>query len=202
MYYEILRNKKFVKPYMQNVWYHQTHLESLLFEKNWKQVYNVKIKKLFSRKLAEFNYKLLNGSLPCGVLLSKWIKTIPSRCTVCDNVNEDIKHMLFDCGNVRHIWEIVGSCFNIRITWKSIVIGYYENINQTMSNINTVCNIIAYSIFKENNRCKWDECLFTKYNVNNRIIRDLEYICKLQLFLRKEIVNMKKIKEITNCISN
>jgi len=200
-YYEILRNKKFVKPYMQKVWYRQTKLEMCLYDKTWQKVYCIKIKKVFSRKLAEFNFKMLNGTLPCGMHLNKWKKEIPANCTVCINEIENIKHMIFDCKNVRNVWKALGQCFNIQIAWKTIVIGYYEHLNETMSDINIICNIIAYSIFKENNKCKWNETIYRKCNVQKTITKDLENIHKIQLYMKKSVLKTKKIEDIIYCIT-
>jgi len=99
-YYKTLRDQNYKVPYMQKVWCKQLDVECLNFQSSWNSIYNIKIRQMPIIKLAEFNYKILSGTLPCGYMLSKWKADIPSVCIVCD-VKENIKHMLFDCSKVK-----------------------------------------------------------------------------------------------------
>ena len=81
---------------------------------------------------------------------------------------------------------------------ENIIIGYYQHLNDTMSDINVLCNIIAYSIFKENNKCKWNELLYKKTNVQSKIVKGLQYLHKMQIYMKKNILKTKSIASVIN----
>jgi hypothetical protein len=113
-YYDVLRNYKFKYPYMQKVWCRQLELDSLNFQHTWQCIYNIKIQKMPLKKLAEFNYKLLNGTLPCGYMLNKWKPEISSNCNVCKEI-ENVQHMIYECEKVKDIWKVVGTSLKVNI---------------------------------------------------------------------------------------
>ena len=194
-FYELLRNKKFKYPYMQNVWCEELALSSLKFKSTWTKVYVLKIKKMPIKKLAEFNFKILAGILPCGKLLHKWIKDIPEVCEYC-NITENLKHMLYECKKVNFVWNVLGEYFKIDIRWKHIVIGYFDNMNEFTNMFNLICSMVAYSIFKVNNNCKWKHINFTMYDVKVRIINDLKYFDKIQVYCNHKYLHDDMIKNI------
>lgn len=55
---------------------------------------------MFDKQIADFNYKLLNNILISREYLSKW-KNDSSACLYCKHSNETIKHLLYDCTNVK-----------------------------------------------------------------------------------------------------
>ena len=61
------------------------------------------------RKLAEFNYNIINNILINKAYLSKWISETNAMCSIC-NQKEDTTHLLYDCSFNDHIWQIVGNC--------------------------------------------------------------------------------------------
>ena len=110
--------------------------------------------------------------------------------------------MLYECVNVIDVWNIMSACINVHITWKHIVIGYYQDLNDISSDINLICTIIAYSIFKENNKCKWNETVYRKCNVLKTIVKDLKYLKHIQMYMTKKIFKTINIDHIINCITN
>ena len=89
------------------------------------------------RKLAEFNYKIINNILINKADLSKWISETSAKCSFC-NQKEHIIHLLYDCSFNHHIWQIIGNCLKLSITYKHIVLGY----SPKLKNVNI--NIIPY----------------------------------------------------------
>ena len=69
-FYDILRSKMYVKPYLENSWEHVFNTSSGHW--NWKAIYTRKLINVKHRKLAEFNFKVLHNILPCGKIVSKW----------------------------------------------------------------------------------------------------------------------------------
>ena len=68
-----------------------------------------KIKYMDDRKLAEFNYKIIN-SIPINqTYLSKWVSETNVKCSFC-NQKEDTIHLLYDCSFNDHIWQTVSNC--------------------------------------------------------------------------------------------
>lgn len=59
---------------------------------------------MYEKRIAEFNYKLLNDILNNNVYVSKWNKDVSPFCTFC-NIEEDIKHLSYDCESVKPIWK-------------------------------------------------------------------------------------------------
>ena len=199
-YYTILREQNFKVPYMQKVWSRELNMESLKFQSTWNKIYKVKIKQMPIKKLAEFNYKLLLGTLPCGYVLSKW-KDISEKCDVC-YVKEDIKHMLFNCTKTHNIWNQVNNVMQIKLQWKHIVVGHYMEQNTTTTQINWICCLVAYSIFKANNYCKWNQVNYRDCDVKSRVVNDLVYFCKVQNMCRSTYLKSTLITKLVDLLSH
>ncbi len=200
-YYDALRNNKFVYPYMQRVWCKDLELTSLKYQHTWQQIYKLKIKKMPIKKLAEFNYKLLNATLPCGVILCKWKKNIDANCTVCTKP-ETLKHMLFECKMVCEIWKTLGLFVNVNIMWKHLVVGYFLCTNNRTENINFITSFISYSIFKINNRCKWNEVDYGTQNISQYVISDLILLAKTIKYCKTHIVNEEFVNNLIIFLKN
>ena len=67
-----------------------------------------KYKKIKDSAFAEFNYNVLNNLICNNYIVSKWKNDVTMYCSICNNVIENNEHMIFNCKNVRRIWEIVG----------------------------------------------------------------------------------------------
>ena len=142
IFYDILVAKKFITPYTEKMW-------SKLFDINFQEykaaIYSTKIRKTKDKQLAEFNYKLLNNLLNNNKSVSTWNKNVSSLCNFCQQ-QEDTKHLIFECKNVKDIWKITGDFLKSNINWKHIVIGYFLDETRTTK----ILNHVAYLIFKVN----------------------------------------------------
>jgi hypothetical protein len=197
-YYTILRDQNFRVPYMQKVWCRELNIETLKFQCTWNKIYKLKIKQMPVKKLAEFNYKLILGTLPCGHMLSKW-KDISDKCDVC-NEKEDAKHMLFDCAKAHKIWNQVSKVMCIKVQWKHIVVGHYMDQNIATTQINWICCLIAYSVFKANNYCKWNQVNYSDCDVRLRVLNDLLYFQKLQTMWQNTYVKDDIIEKLVELL--
>jgi hypothetical protein len=198
-FYEILISKKCTRAFMEKTWQKEfdivnahNHCTKIY---NWSKIYDAKIKRIEIKKLAEFNYKLLTGILPCGYMLNKWNKDISDKCDVCKE-RENIKHMLFDCVKTRDIWKTIGKCFNVNIRWKHIVIGYYDDVNKLGRLLNLLYTYVAYNIFKANNKCKWEQKKYSNCNVKRQVICNLIYLDKILLNFKEPVIPSDCIKDI------
>ena len=200
-YYKILRDQNYQVPYMQKVWCKQLDIEYLNFQSSWNNIYNIKIRQMPIVKLAEFNYKILSGTLPCGHVLSKWKSNIPSECVVC-HVKEDMRHMLFDCSKVNSIWKNVGNIMHVNLQWKHIVIGYFLDQNNTTKTLNWLCCLMAYSIFKSNNWCKWKDHNYGECDVNKRVANDLRLFMSMQVYFKKKYIPEETIINTIKSLEN
>ena len=62
---------------------------------------------------------------------------------------EDTIHLLYDCSFNDHIWQIVGNCLQLNITYKHVVLGYSSKLkNVNVSSINYCITLISYLIYK------------------------------------------------------
>ena len=53
--------------------------------------------------------------------MSKWISETNAMCSFC-NQKEDTINLFCDCSFNDHIWQIVGNCLQLNITYKHVVI--------------------------------------------------------------------------------
>ena len=151
VFYNILVQNIGTRHYMEKQW-------NLKFKNNyqksdWQNVYLRKIKSIPCKKIAEFNYKLLQNLLITGYILGKWNKNISSTCTYCHE-NDTPEHLLFCCNRTKRIWEDISYALKLKLTYKHLALGLDED---GMQNINTarnnVISVIAYGIY-----CTWVKC--------------------------------------------
>ena len=102
-------------------------LENIEVDKYINIAFQNKVKYIDDRKLAEFNYKIINNILINKAYLSKWISETNANCSFC-NQKEDTIHLLYDCSFNDHIWQIVGNCLQLNITYKHVVLGYSSKL--------------------------------------------------------------------------
>ena len=41
---------------------------------------------------------------------------------------EDLKHLLYECKLTTYVWQVISLYFNFEITWKIIVLGFYNEV--------------------------------------------------------------------------
>ena len=187
-YYNILSDKKSEESYMHKKWEREFNIEHSM----WPKIYEENIWNIKERKIAEFRYKLLNNILCTRSIISKWNPNITSLCPICKQ-KHTVKHLLFECQDIKNIWIIIGDIINVHITYKHIIIGNIA-YNDYVKNRNEVIAYIAYAIFK-----MWILYENNKFDIRNRNL--LEFI-KTELFKRSLFNNDKYFRLITDKIIN
>ena len=75
--------KKFQKPCYQTYLSKELNVDSNC---SWKKIYTCKLTGIEDKKIAEFNYKLLNNILCNNLYLSKWNANKTSTCQTCNKM--------------------------------------------------------------------------------------------------------------------
>ena len=161
-------------------------------------IFLFKVKYIKDKSLAEFNYKLIHSLLSNNLLISKWDKTITNKCKLCRDEIENAKHLIFDCGNVQHIWKIASTCINFTITWKRIVIGFYFENNELSTIYNYFISFIAFRIYK----CKMYCRVVQVKETNDYVIRSIKEYFSEHCQVLKRLRRTKEQKLFHHLVSN
>ena len=138
LFYKKLVRQKAEIPLYENMWKNMFSVEDHVLRKAY---YN-KVFILVDKKIAEFNFKVLQNILPCNSNLVKWRKAQSRLCRIC-NVDENLMHMLFSCKFANGIWRDFMEKTGVDLSLKDIVLGTDSKL------LNSVISIISYSIFKQ-----------------------------------------------------
>ncbi|CAH1777079.1 unnamed protein product, partial [Owenia fusiformis] len=157
------------------------------FHINWKMYFNNKIIAIVDKKVAYFNFKLFHNVLPSSIDLFKWKKADPKICNFC-KVENNLKHIIIECDQIKDLWIYISSKLKIKISWKNIVIG--NNIIFKRSHENVIDLII--STFAYNSYKSW---LISKEKNNPRLWRNTLYYSIAHLCIyEKSTYEIKNIK--------
>ncbi len=182
-FYTILVEKRFVKPCMQRAWCKKFNLdEKSIF---WDRIYTQKIKHIEYKKFAEFNFKLIHNILPCGFIVSKWNNNVTQQCGFCGEI-ETLQHMIFDCERIHEIWRLIESTLKTKVSYKHIVLGYYENENTEYIFRNVLFTIVAFSIFSKWCEFSEDNSKFKNVNMKVQILKNIKFYTNVLEYVTKE----------------
>ena len=179
-YHEIIKNKQ-SKSKAFKKW-------NEFFNSNiqWSIVSQNKLINQFEPKLADFNFKFLNGLLPTAVNLVKWKKIDSTKCIYCKEADHNSLHMLWDCMYLHDLWKRVGFALNIPISLRTICLG-----DDTNSMTAKIISLVCYIIFKK--------YLRDKDNANKMMIAIITFVknelkVRLELYLKISIPEEAKVK--------
>ena len=150
-FYNILVENKFIKPITENVWTEKFDIPKSL----WKRIYLFKVAKISDKQISEFNYKLLHKLLNNNLNVSKWNPNVQKYCENCGEI-ENIEHLIYTCRTSKKIWENINDIFNLDITWKHIVIGFYDETNPSEA-LNIFISFVTLKIYKYKMKCRITE---------------------------------------------
>ena len=86
-------------------------------------------------------------------------------CKNCTNEVENTKHLLYECNNIKQIWNIIGTVLNFDIKWKHIVIGFYQGDSDYADFLNLLISFTACKIYKYKMLCRIESLEENCYNV-------------------------------------
>ena len=172
--YEMFVQKKFHIPIYQSFLSRTLNIE----RSSWTSIYSLKIKEIFDKKVAEFNFKLLNNLLCNNIFLRKIKKSESDLCQYCKAYSEDNEHLIFNCDNVNHIWKLASKILKFEIQWKHILIGFYFEKNQKIVDLNNIISTIATIIYKYKMYCRLKDKEESKNNISIHLKGSLKtYSC-------------------------
>ena len=77
--------------------------------------------------------------------LSKWKRDIDKYCVLCHDSIENNEHLIISCENVREICKKASVCLTFSVSWKTIVIGFYDEV---------IDKTVAYRTYKYKMFCR------------------------------------------------
>ena len=197
LYYNMLVNQTKARGNMETI-----YAREFTFENRtgiWNNIYNQKLLQIKIPKIREFNFKLFHNIIACGKTLSKW-RNINEKCEFCGKI-ETTKHMVYECTRVKLFWEELSDVVKCDITWKTIVCGFPKYSNGTnVCVLNYIISIMAYSIYKVNNRCKFDEISYKCVNLKRSYISTMFYYVFVIDKLDPKLKRNKFLREICDKI--
>ena len=138
MFYDAIVNQKVERNRMEDYW-----TECIQnYDIDFKKMYTDRICFIKDKQLSEFNFKVINGILPCNVNLVKWRKANSKKCIIC-NVDETIEHLLYYCKFARAIWESFSDALDIDVSVNDVLIGN----DQTLT-YNFLISLISFFSYK------------------------------------------------------
>ncbi len=174
-FYKCLIKDKITKPVSQNKWLCNLNMNNVDFE-------TICIKKILlvkDKKIAEFNFKVLQYIIPCNVNLYNWKVKMTKKCKFCD-VDEDILHLLFHCVYAGKVWKHVEESLHRPISINDVILGTGLDDELTFT-----ISLISYFIYKS-----WlTESFNNEVRILDNCIDVLRYFIK---YKRNVYVNIKE----------
>jgi hypothetical protein len=162
---EIVENPKQVRMF-KSIKSESTNFN--ISKQSWTAIYKQKICNIFDPHVADFNYKLLNNLTSNQVMLKKWKVAETDLCTLCKE-KEDNEHLILKCKNVCEIWRIVEKILNFQVSWKTIVIGFFWEMNEKTIFLNNLISLIACKIYKYRIYCRLQNKKEQYHDIRNHI---------------------------------
>ena len=138
MFYDAIVSQKVERNRMEEYWTRCLQKDDIDF----KRMYIDRICAIKDKQLAEFNFKVINGILPCNVNLVRWRKGNTKKCNIC-NGDESIEHLLYYCKYASAIWESFSETLDVDLSVDDILVGN----NQTIP-FNFLISLVSFLIYK------------------------------------------------------
>ena len=151
-FYDILLKKKFTTPAIQIKYTKEFNLS----KQDWENIYMNKIYRIKDKKIAEFNYKLINNILSNNYFVSKIEKNSAFLCKGCPQV-ENTRHLIFECKNVKNLWKNISNYIGFEVKWKHVLFGFYSVQNDTTYLYNLLLSFVALKIYKYKMYCRLEK---------------------------------------------
>ena len=73
-----------------------------------------------------------------------------------------------------YIWQVVSLYFNFEITWKIIVLGFYNEVNSKTIRLNNIISFVCYKIYKYKMRCRLLQENMCEFNLVRMLKNELK----------------------------
>lgn len=191
-YYTILINKEKRDDITRKRWCKEFNKTSLELNETWVKIYLNNIN-MINTRISLNNYKIIHNKIAIGSRVSKWIKHITEACCICGKY-ENIKHALYECEVVKRIWEKLSNIMKIRIDWKDIILGKYNENTKTSNTINEILGITKYAIIQINNKNKRENLKLNEIYIYKKIYIETKQIATIPK--AKETLQLKLLRKI------
>ena len=127
---------------------------------NFNIIWNLKL----PPKIKNFLWRICRNCLPTRMrLITKGVQCPPT-CAICDNYEEDGKHLFFACSKSVGCWQRLGFWFSIQQVWSStascadIIFSLLQQLDVTQQHI---FSVTLWSIWKHMNNKLWNNIVET-----------------------------------------
>ena len=86
-----------------------------------------------------------------------------------------------------YIWQVISLYFNFEITWKIIVLGFYNEVNSKTIRLNNIISFVCYKIYKYKMKCR----LLQENMCGFNLVKMLKYELKKQNSVLKSTGKLK-----------
>jgi hypothetical protein len=119
--------------------------------------------------------------MPTPLQVNKWNQNVSIVCETC-NVSDSIMHILYECQELKNIWEQISKCINMKINLQDIIVGrsmHYWNKEPVYVIEDTIISHISYYLYTFKMKCKNGKGILNQKNLNMYIISKLIELCKV-----------------------
>ena len=160
-------------------------------------------------KYRSFQYRLIQRSIITNTRLYQWKISESKNCTFCNDREETVKHLFFECDIVQDLWRKVIMYIERRFPAKTLSLTYSKVITNTINSkpgdvTNFICLITKQYIYSQ--RClqkqltMWE--LEAKINLLERIERYGAYKSdKIKYHENKWMVSQQTMPHITDLVN-
>ena len=152
-------------------------------DENWCNIRQIPFKLTLLTKLRYFQYRLLSGKLTTNYLRAKWDKDVSPLCTFCNNLDETPIHILFECEQVKIIWNNLNKWLSYMLkikiknfTKEQIIFNNYLGKHKEVINITIL--IVKQAIYAT--KCVKDKLNFINILSKVQNYKKIEYLTSLK----------------------
>ena len=100
-----------------------------------------------------FLWKITSDILPTKLRLNRYFNRVPSQCVLCEDLDEDTNHLLFQCSFTRKLYAAIHELKLLRFCESEVSYNLFHNIEKAKkysNNFNLLC-FIWWGIWKTRN---------------------------------------------------
>ena len=105
---------------------------------------------MHDKKLAEFNYKVLNNILSCGSNLKKWKKQENDQCEICKQT-DDVLHLVVFCNLAEYTWLLASQATDLQLKNSIEEIIFAKTVSQDVTIIISILSFLLYKYWLTSN---------------------------------------------------